>query len=220
MSELNLTHQPFEVRDLMGGKQVIFRFPNGFGASVVRHFGSYGSAAGLWELAVTTWSGDEFELTYDTGIADDVVGHLSPAEVDEYLLRIASLNSNGVEPEAIASAPHPTSGDVPRVLKLRVRRDGGHVKVRVWMGQENSPGLCGELTMRPDEYREFRDVLMLGIQSPGPKASIYYEDDAGEWLNPSGRADCAAGCTETFAAAECPEHGVVAHLRDVFGGAS
>jgi hypothetical protein len=85
--------------------------------------------------------------------------------------------------EEIVTA-HPTSGDVPRALKLRVRRDGGHVKVRVYMGQEGSPGYCGELTMRPDEYLEFRDVLMLGIQSPGPKASISYEGDTYEWLNP------------------------------------
>lgn len=118
------------------------------------------------------------------------------------------------------TSSHPSSGDVPRVLKVKVLRDGDHARVRVYMGQEGSPGYCGELMFRPDEYRELRDVLMLGIQSPGPKASISYEGDAGEWLNPSGRADCAAGCTETFAAAECAEHGVVAHLRGVFGGAS
>lgn len=103
MSELNLTHQPFEVRDLMGGKQVIFRFPNGFGASVVRHFGSYGSSAGLWELAVIAWSGKEFELTYDTEVTDDVIGYLNPADVDECLRRIASLDANGREQRAVTS---------------------------------------------------------------------------------------------------------------------
>lgn len=89
------------------------------------------------------------------------------------------------EPAAKKAVPHPTSGDVPRVLKVKVRRDGGHVKVRVYIGQEGSPCYCGELTMRPDEYREFRDVLMLGIATPGPKASISYEGDACEWLNPT-----------------------------------
>lgn len=103
----------------------------------------------------------------------------------------------------MSAAIHPTSGDVPRVLKLRVVRDGGHARVRVYMGQEGSPGYCGELMFRADEYREFRDVLMLGIAAPGPRASISYEGDADVWLNPPEPADC---------------EGVVAQLRGVFGG--
>lgn len=97
MTELATTHTPFEVRDLMGGVQAIFRFPNGFGASVVRHWGSYGSADGLWELGVIRLTAEDWELTYDTEIADDVIGHLSPEEVDELLIRIKGLNSSGEE---------------------------------------------------------------------------------------------------------------------------
>ena len=77
-----------------GGTQKIYRFKNGFGASVVRHEYSYGGDAGLWELAVIKFDGDEdddFSLTYETPITEDVEGHLTESEVDELLKKIEAL---------------------------------------------------------------------------------------------------------------------------------
>lgn len=37
------------VRPFLDGSQIIFKFPNSYGASVVRHRGSYGSEKGLFE---------------------------------------------------------------------------------------------------------------------------------------------------------------------------
>lgn len=97
MSELALTHTPVEVKELNGGHQAIFHFPNGYGASVVRStnigmWGStYGASEGLWELAVLQFSGAEWEITYDTEITDDVIGYLEPEDVDELLIRINAL---------------------------------------------------------------------------------------------------------------------------------
>ena len=71
-----------------GGKQYIFKFPNGFGASVIQHSFSYGGARGLWELAVLDSAG---RLTYDTEITDDVIGYLSEDEVHETLNQIKKL---------------------------------------------------------------------------------------------------------------------------------
>lgn len=52
------------VRPLFDGTHVLIRFPNNFGASIIRHSESYGGNAGLWEMAVIKWSGrsgtDEF----------------------------------------------------------------------------------------------------------------------------------------------------------------
>lgn len=74
------------------------------------------------------------------------------------------------------------SDDTERLIVLKVRKDGGHVGVRVFIGQGNAPGLCGELIMRPDDFRDFREALLLGDNSPGAKASIRYEDGAFRWL--------------------------------------
>lgn len=83
------------------GTQRLYRFDNGLGASVVQFTlsvsglysmdGSHGAAAGLWELAVIRWSGDAYELTYDTPITDDVLGHLSEDEVQGLLRSIRDL---------------------------------------------------------------------------------------------------------------------------------
>ena len=69
------------------GIQHVYEFKNGYGASVIRHKGSYGYAQGKWELAVLK----DGELCYDTDITSDVIGHLDDPDVDRYLGLIASL---------------------------------------------------------------------------------------------------------------------------------
>jgi len=62
-------------------------FPNGYGASVVRHKYSYGGDEGLFEIAVLR-SG---KIVYDTPITNDVIGFCDPGVVDYYLNKIAAL---------------------------------------------------------------------------------------------------------------------------------
>lgn len=78
-------------REHIGGRQVLHRFENGYGASVIQGPYSYGGDEGLYELAVIVWEGLAYELTYDTPITDDVLGYLTPEEVDEALARIEAL---------------------------------------------------------------------------------------------------------------------------------
>ena len=78
-------------KNLLGGEQYLYRFENGFGASVVRHAYSYGTEQGLWELAVVRWRGDDFCITYDTKITNDVVGYLRDKRVTEILKTIEWL---------------------------------------------------------------------------------------------------------------------------------
>lgn len=87
----------FLQRPLLDGVQYIYRFNNGYGASVVRHIGSYGSERGLWELAVLYFECDDWGLSYSTDITDDVIGYLNPTKVNAWLLRIMGLDSNGRE---------------------------------------------------------------------------------------------------------------------------
>ena len=77
--------------EYFNGVQYRFRFENGYGASVVKHDGSYGRDQDLWELAVITWHDSEFSLNYDTEITDDVIGYLTDSEVQDLLKRIKDL---------------------------------------------------------------------------------------------------------------------------------
>jgi hypothetical protein len=81
------TFKPKEEHKCHGGIQKIYQFDNGYGASVIRHEHSYGSERGLWELGVLSGS----ELTYDTEITNDVIGHLTEVEVQKYLMEISQL---------------------------------------------------------------------------------------------------------------------------------
>ncbi|MBU9391830.1 hypothetical protein KTE71_30515 [Burkholderia multivorans] len=56
-----MSFTPYLERPLNGGTQKLYRFENGFGASVVQHEYSYGRDAGLWELAVIRFDWNEVE---------------------------------------------------------------------------------------------------------------------------------------------------------------
>jgi len=75
------------VHEHNNGLQKVYKFPNGYGASVIRHDGSYGGSRGLWELAVTLHG----ILCYDTSITNDVIGHLNTEEVNKELQAIKEL---------------------------------------------------------------------------------------------------------------------------------
>ena len=79
-------------RGELGGSQWIYRFANGYGASVVQGPYSYGGPQGLYELAVIEFMvGDEWGLTYATPVTDDVLGRLTLDEVAATLVTIAAL---------------------------------------------------------------------------------------------------------------------------------
>lgn len=63
------------------------KYPNGYGASVVRGPYTYGGDLGLYEIAVMTEAG----LCYTTPITDDVIGRLSEDDVTRVLGEIAAL---------------------------------------------------------------------------------------------------------------------------------
>lgn len=95
---LKLNYEGFENNlieksELFGGIHYVFKFENHFGASVVKHDGSYGHEEDLWEIAVIRfYREDKWDLTYDTDITDDVIGWLNDEEVIERLKRISELN--------------------------------------------------------------------------------------------------------------------------------
>jgi hypothetical protein len=98
-----MKHEPITERQINGGVQKIYRFPNNQGASVIRHSFSYGSEGGLWELAVTLGAGDgpwDWSLDYETPITDDVLGRLTWEQVESLLDQIAALPYRNLKKEA------------------------------------------------------------------------------------------------------------------------
>jgi hypothetical protein len=83
---------------LFDGVQMLYRFENGYGASIVQHMHSYGGEDGLWELAVIQWGEglaelgkDHWDFVSDTPVTDDVIGHLQWSTVVEILADIKDL---------------------------------------------------------------------------------------------------------------------------------
>ena len=76
-------------RPLNGGTQKVYKFENGYGASVKK--GGIFTYGGL-ELVVLRFKEDgSYSLCYDTEITDDVLGYLSDGDVVELLDRIEKL---------------------------------------------------------------------------------------------------------------------------------
>lgn len=73
------------------GIQYIFKFDNGYGASLVKNPLSYGGEEDLWEIAVLSFDNNGYKIVYDTSITDDVVGYLDEVEAFEVLCKIGNL---------------------------------------------------------------------------------------------------------------------------------
>lgn len=69
----------------------VFLFPNGYGASVIKHLYSYGGKNDLFELAVIKGTPEDWDLCYDTKVANDVIGYLENDKVLNYLEQIKNL---------------------------------------------------------------------------------------------------------------------------------
>ena len=74
----------------IGGTQKIYRFPNGYGASVINSHFCYGGDRGLYELAVLGFNSSDITdlyVIYDAPI-DSPQGHLTEEDVDGLLGQI------------------------------------------------------------------------------------------------------------------------------------
>jgi hypothetical protein len=80
------------------GTQRLYRFANGYGASVVRFTLGHQAASqdadkGLWELAVIKYEGkgDKYEVVYDTPVTDDLIGLIDEDAAQALLRQIRDL---------------------------------------------------------------------------------------------------------------------------------
>lgn len=82
-----------EPNERLGGAHYIFKFPNGYGASVIKHIGSYGFRQDLWELAAIKFYGltermhdpDGWHLWYIEKLDLCIEGYLTDERVRKLL---------------------------------------------------------------------------------------------------------------------------------------
>lgn len=78
-----------------GKGQWLFKFPNNYGASVVKHWGSYGYEEDKFELAVLYFTGEkEYDIAYNTPITNNVLPNLSNKDVLNILKKIKNLKED------------------------------------------------------------------------------------------------------------------------------
>lgn len=66
----------------------IFRFPNDYGASVVKGRYTYGGPE-LWEMGLIFFDEDDcYDLAYEKDFSEDVIGYLTDEEVNRLLEKI------------------------------------------------------------------------------------------------------------------------------------
>lgn len=103
---MNFSDLNFQSIEHLNGVQALQFFPNGYGASVVRHSHSYGNENGLYELAVIKGDESDWSIVYDTPITSDVLGHLTEDDVSKILVQIENL-----------SVPHKFSYDDMQLIR-------------------------------------------------------------------------------------------------------
>lgn len=87
MSANTVSFADLEFTHWLRGMTARIHFPNGYGASVIMGPSSYGGDQLLYELGVLK----DGRLCYDTPIADNVIGYLTPDMVTELLQKIQGL---------------------------------------------------------------------------------------------------------------------------------
>lgn len=74
------------------GYQVVMRFPNNYGASLVKNEMSYGNLE-IGVIHFNSQDNEDWKLVYDTPITDDVIGVYDVSEAIEILLKIKNLEA-------------------------------------------------------------------------------------------------------------------------------
>lgn len=83
-NDLKFEQSPYPTRGI-GARM---KFDNGWGISVIQNEFSYGGWEGLYEIAVLNSEG---EISYESGLTEDVVGWLDKEGVTDWMKKIQNL---------------------------------------------------------------------------------------------------------------------------------
>ena len=89
----DFTSYIIDINSYNKGMQILFRFPNNYGISLVCHSFSYGNDANEFEIAITKFepNSDNWSITYDTDITGDVLGYQSKEDVIDVIQKTIAL---------------------------------------------------------------------------------------------------------------------------------
>mgnify|MGYP006299903673 CR=1 FL=1 len=83
---------------LIDGTQIVYKFPNGYGASVISGNYTYTDAESPFELAVLRFDKKGgWDIVYDTPVTEDTVGYLDLDGVYDVLSEIYLLKKDKVK---------------------------------------------------------------------------------------------------------------------------
>lgn len=96
--KITTTHDNYLVASIKDeiGEQYIYKFDNGYGASVIRNKYSYGGKHDLWEVA-NIYFDDEYEYSITDLLGREVEGWLDWYEVDTKLRNIKIFKLEGTK---------------------------------------------------------------------------------------------------------------------------
>ena len=83
-----------DFNSINNGMQIVFRFDNNYGLSVVSHSFSYGNKQEKFEIAIIKFNSeddDDWNITYDTPITDDVLGYQSKGDTLDAIRKTMEL---------------------------------------------------------------------------------------------------------------------------------
>jgi hypothetical protein len=89
----DFTSYIIDINSYNKGMQILFKFPNDYGISLVCHAFSYGNASDEFEIAIAKFEpdSDNWRVTYDTDITGDVLGYQSKEDVIDVIQKTIAL---------------------------------------------------------------------------------------------------------------------------------
>ena len=90
----DFTSYIIDINSYNKGMQILFRFPNNYGISLVCHSFSYGNDDNEFEIAIINYDSednDDWDICYTTKLTQDVLGYQSKEDVIDVIQKTIAL---------------------------------------------------------------------------------------------------------------------------------
>jgi hypothetical protein len=90
----DFTSYIIDINSYNKGMQILFRFPNNYGISLVCHSLSYGNDDNEFEIAIINYDSednDDWDICYTTKLTQDVLGYQSKEDVIDVIQKTIAL---------------------------------------------------------------------------------------------------------------------------------